>query len=134
MPSKPSKKQRTARPSATHKLASSNEVDDKELQKRVGLAIRLARIAKGWTQRELAQAIGRSQNFVFSIESGKSDPGVVALRRIAAAMETSVDVFLAPIVVQYSPKSKAEQQVFNKAQELFVNILKTVNKRGHLQE
>lgn len=125
MVSKPNRRREALRPSATQTQSSSNEVNDKELQKRVGMAVRLARTAKKMTQRELANSIGKSQNFIYTIETGRSDPGIVALRRIAEALHVSMDVFLAPVITQREGKTDAEQKIFNKAQELLVSILRS---------
>lgn len=67
--------------------------DDRELLKRLGRAIRAVRVTRGLTQRELAQRVQKSQNSIWLLESGKKDPGVLFLRRLAVALSMSVDFF-----------------------------------------
>ena len=52
------------------------------------LAIRLNRIARGWRQFDLAQAIGVSRERVSQIELGRSEVGPAVLKRIAVALDT----------------------------------------------
>jgi len=95
------------RPSATQKQTSKEDFD-KALQHRVGLSVRLARSARRWSQRRLAKAIGRSQSFVWSVENGETDAGVVALHRIAAELKVPIEIFIAPLLM---PDEKASQEV-----------------------
>jgi transcriptional regulator with XRE-family HTH domain len=114
------------RPSATQRQSSQREVADTELQSRVGMAVRLARTARKMTQRELARQVGRSQNFVHSLERGSSDPGIVALIRIAERLEVDVDVFLAPVLPRRKSAGQPDKQLHDKAQQLLNTILRTM--------
>jgi predicted transcriptional regulator len=49
--------------------------------------VRLARIALGLSQQELAELAHTSRNTVSAIESGRLDPRVSTLRRIVQALE-----------------------------------------------
>ncbi len=52
------------------------------------LAIRLNRVARGWRQFDLAQAIGVSRERVSQIELGRSEVSPAVLKRIAVALDT----------------------------------------------
>ena len=45
------------------------------------------RLARGWSQKELAARVGTSQSYVARLELGEIDPQVSTLRRIAVALE-----------------------------------------------
>jgi DNA-binding Xre family transcriptional regulator len=45
------------------------------------------RLARGWSQKELAARVGTSQSYVARLELGEIDPQVSTLRRLAAALE-----------------------------------------------
>lgn len=58
--------------------------------------IREARIAKGWTQAQLAESIDVSHEFIRSIESfsGKKTISLYTAWRIAKALNISLDILL----------------------------------------
>jgi len=45
------------------------------------------RLAKGWSQKELATRVGTSQSYVARLELGAIDPQLSTLRRLATALE-----------------------------------------------
>ena len=45
------------------------------------------RLAKGWSQKELASRVETSQSYIARLELGEIDPQVSTLRRLAAALE-----------------------------------------------
>ena len=49
---------------------------------------------RGWTQTELAEAAGLSQNAISDYEADKRQPGSVALAPLARALECSADYLL----------------------------------------
>ncbi len=57
----------------------------------IGEKIREARKSKGWSQRLLAQRIDSDASYINRIETGKLNPSVVGLQRIADALECSLD-------------------------------------------
>jgi transcriptional regulator with XRE-family HTH domain len=60
---------------------------------RFGIAVRTARIQRGWRQRDLALLVGVSDAVISRVERGHVDGVTVgALRRIAAALEISVEL------------------------------------------
>jgi len=46
------------------------------------------------SQRELADAIHKSQNLVHTIESGKFDPGIFVVKRIVDTLDLDFDIVL----------------------------------------
>ena len=61
----------------------------------IGRAIKLARIAVGMKQGELARRAGVTQNYLSILEGGKAgDPSVGLLRRIARVLRVPVHVLL----------------------------------------
>jgi len=53
--------------------------------------IRKARKAKGWSQRVLAEKIDSDTSYINRIETGKLNPSIAALTRIADALERTID-------------------------------------------
>ena len=51
-----------------------------------GVKIRELRKAKGWTQKQLAKAVGVSTNFIGYVERGVRKPSLDTLERIARAL------------------------------------------------
>lgn len=58
---------------------------------RTGMALRLARVAKGMTQAELADAIGTTGSAISRYETGASSMGVETASRAADVLGVSVD-------------------------------------------
>ena len=54
--------------------------------------VRSTRIAKNFTQEELAQAVGKSRRWVHDLESGKVDPSLSAAISVAAALQYAVSL------------------------------------------
>jgi transcriptional regulator with XRE-family HTH domain len=57
----------------------------------LGDNIRDARMEKGWSQRTLAEKIESDTSYINRIETGKLNPSVAALIRIADALERTLD-------------------------------------------
>lgn len=60
-------------------------------------AITAARKARGLTQKELSALTGISQGDISQIEKGTLNPSLKLLRRIAAAMDTRLNITLEPL-------------------------------------
>lgn len=52
-----------------------------------GLAVRHVRLEIGYSQEELAHRAGIDRSYMSSIERGAQNPGLIAISRIAAALE-----------------------------------------------
>jgi transcriptional regulator with XRE-family HTH domain len=53
----------------------------------MGMRIRELRMEKGWSQQELAYRIGMEKSNLSVIETGKSNPQLLTLAKIATALE-----------------------------------------------
>ena len=62
---------------------------------RVGRAIRRLRLARGFSQEQLAERAGGSGKHIGAIERGQANVGLDALGRIAAALSVDVEVLFA---------------------------------------
>ena len=60
----------------------------------VGRAVKVCRAAKRWQQQDLANKAGLSPSYISLIESGRREPPLSVLRRIAQAFEVPVDLLL----------------------------------------
>jgi transcriptional regulator with XRE-family HTH domain len=61
-------------------------VDDGERLRALGMRIRLARVAHGWSQQRLGEAAGVGRVTVGSIERGDHPASVLAVWRLADAL------------------------------------------------
>jgi predicted transcriptional regulator len=50
------------------------------------------RLQKGFTQKELAQKIGTKQSAISRLESGKANPSLLFLQKIAKALHSNLEV------------------------------------------
>lgn len=65
-----------------------------EVRRALGKRIRTARVACGWTQRQLASVAGMHPAYIGSVERGERNIGFDNLARIAEALEVSLAVLL----------------------------------------
>jgi ribosome-binding protein aMBF1 (putative translation factor) len=61
------------------------------------------RLKKGWSQLELAQKASTSQSYVARLERGKIDPQFSTVRKIAEALEVSIEVLAQALLVEAKP-------------------------------
>ncbi len=59
-------------------------------------AVLRLRLAKGWSQAELARRVGTKQANISKLENGLANPTVDFLRRVAKALETDFSVHFGP--------------------------------------
>ena len=57
-----------------------------DIRKQVGLNVRRIRREKNWSQEELAFESGVHQTYVSGVESGRRNPTILLLRRLADAL------------------------------------------------
>ena len=60
-----------------------------DIRKQVGLNVRRIRHEKNWSQEELAFQSGIHQTYISGVESGKRNPTVAVLKRLADALGVS---------------------------------------------
>lgn len=58
-----------------------------DMRRLVGENVRARRLEKGWTQEELAEASGFSQQYLSGLEQGRRNPTVVTLFELAQTLE-----------------------------------------------
>lgn len=63
---------------------------DKEQLKSLGENIKRLRLSKGLTQAELANQIGKDQQSIQRLESGKSNPSYLYLLEISKGLEMNI--------------------------------------------
>lgn len=68
--------------------------DRLRLQVAVGEIIRRRRLARGWTQRELARVVGTHRPLVARLERGRHDNSIGILFRYATALDCAVSEVL----------------------------------------
>ncbi len=51
------------------------------------------RLAKGWSQKRLAQQLGTSQSHIARIEAGQSDPQISTVRRLCEVLGITIEQF-----------------------------------------
>lgn len=69
---------------------SDLDSDDSTILARMGVAIRDQRAALGVSQRELAARAGVDRAFLNGVESGKRNPTLAMLGKLAAGLDTTV--------------------------------------------
>ena len=62
----------------------------------LGAAVRELRVARGWSQAELASAAGMTQSAVARFEAGGTVPTLPVLGRLARALDAQLTVQVAP--------------------------------------
>lgn len=68
---------------------------DRELQKRLGVAIARARTARGWSQPQLAEALGLSLSYIGTVERGERAVSLHVLAAVAHVLGIKLDEVLA---------------------------------------
>jgi len=86
--------------------------DDKEeaerLRRDLGRRVRAGREARGWSQEELAEAIGVGSEMLSRYERGVKFPSHLTLVRLAKALDTSTDALLGIEATAYAEAPVAE--------------------------
>jgi transcriptional regulator with XRE-family HTH domain len=103
--------------------ASTKGGDDSELMLRLARAIRAVRVSRGLTQRDLGARVGKSQNYIWLLESGKKDPGVLFLRSLARALNMPLDFFFVCIAEPRSESAPERQVAFREGRDLMLSLL-----------
>jgi transcriptional regulator with XRE-family HTH domain len=62
-----------------------------DVRKRIGLNLQNARRERGFSQEELAHLAKVHQTYLSGVESGKRNPSVLVLHRIAAALGLDIE-------------------------------------------
>jgi HTH-type transcriptional regulator/antitoxin HipB len=65
-----------------------------DIAKQVGILIKQARKAKGLTQKELGDMLGIGESRVSKYESGKQNPTIGTLQKIADTLDVKIELAL----------------------------------------
>jgi transcriptional regulator with XRE-family HTH domain len=60
-----------------------------DMRRLVGRNVQRARQGKAWTQEQLAEASGFSQQYISGLERGRRNPTIVTLYELALALDVS---------------------------------------------
>ncbi len=77
-----------------HRHSNGSRSDHDDPRHLLGIRVRAARTAKGWTQRDLAEAAGMHPAYVGSVERGERNIGFDNLVRLAEALDVSLAALL----------------------------------------
>jgi putative transcriptional regulator len=69
-------------------------VTKERLKKLIGQRIVELRTKKGWTQAELARAVGKDRQAIEKLENGRVNPTLYSLFEVAKALDVSVVVLV----------------------------------------
>ena len=64
-----------------------------EILKKFGKNVKIERIRKDYTQEQLAEKMGVSQNYIASIEGGRANMSIVKLHQLAEFLQTDIKNF-----------------------------------------
>jgi ribosome-binding protein aMBF1 (putative translation factor) len=76
-------------------LLGAIQTEQREIGRRIGLAVRARREELGMTQEELAHESDHHRNYIGYLERGERCPNVATLERIARALRLKVSELLA---------------------------------------
>jgi transcriptional regulator with XRE-family HTH domain len=111
------------RTAITRKRTTDIGGSDKQTRSRLGRMVRVARVSRGLTQRELAERVKRSQNLIWSVEAGKTDPGLLFLLSVANALRIPLDFFVVAVSKPRSTSTPGEQAAFEEGRGLLLALM-----------
>lgn len=76
----------------------AKSLKETELEYQIARAIIEARIYKGLTQSELATKMSTRQSVISRVENAKTTPSLSFLKRLAAVLDTSLQVSFKPVI------------------------------------
>lgn len=94
--------------------------------KKIGLRIKKLRIKNGYTQEQLGEKIGCSNNHISHIETGTNKVSLTLLLRLSHAFEISLDYFLLDTPFA-RPEAIVDFEISKKLSECSASTLVTIN-------
>ncbi len=67
-----------------------------DMRRLVGQRVRVARLGLGWSQEQLAERSGFSQQYISGLERGVRNPTIVSLFELAQALATTPVALITP--------------------------------------
>lgn len=92
----------------------------------LGLAIRMARMKKGYTQEQLAEITEITPTHEKNIESGHRSPSVDVLFRIVKALDLSLDNYLFPAQNTGNERLREINILLSQCEEKELNVTKAL--------
>ena len=68
--------------------------EERAILREFGQRVRNARIARGWTQEDLAEKASLDRTYIGGIERGERNPALLNLNKLASAFDNDFDGFL----------------------------------------
>jgi transcriptional regulator with XRE-family HTH domain len=65
-----------------------------DIKSKLGKRIRALRIAKGWSQVEMADLLAMNRGYLSEIETGKKDPSLTMLKTLADGLSVPLSMLL----------------------------------------
>ena len=63
-----------------------------DIRGRLGLNVQRLRLARGWSQEELAERAGLHRTYISGVERGVRNPTITVLEKLAVAFEVEIGV------------------------------------------
>jgi len=89
----------------------------------IGRTIRLLRDAAGLRQKELAERLGVSQNYLSLLENNKREPSPRLLRRLADVLDVPVSLLTWQCKREAKPADDQERELLDDLDRLMVRLL-----------
>ncbi len=70
------------------------EEENRRVERQIARALTRLRLQRGWTQAQLAEALGTTQSVVARLESGRHRPSLATLEKIAQVLDARLEVRL----------------------------------------
>ena len=91
----------------------SEEKKELKLQFDLAKAVLRARINKGWSQKQLADAIGTKQANISRIEAGLSNPTLNLIKKLSAVLEINIEISFGKVAeIEYISKPRTMNSQF----------------------
>ncbi len=68
--------------------------EERKLLREFGRRVRVARLARGWTQEDLASEVGVDRTYIGGVERGERNIGLLNINGIAVALDEAFDGLL----------------------------------------
>lgn len=110
-------------------LKNDPEFQDALAELEPGYQIADHRLSKGMTQSELAELAGTSQSSIARLENGSSPPSLSFLRRVAKALDATVEVKIVSSAVD-DPKEEDRGVLLDKVSYLHQDALENIKEEN----
>jgi transcriptional regulator with XRE-family HTH domain len=96
-------------------------MDDLKLHFELANAVLRARLQKGWSQTELARAVGTKQANISRIEAGLANPTMTLLRKLSQALDLEIRI------VSYSAPGSQPEYSTSTSQKVVNSVIRVDN-------